>query len=306
MSCASVLCFSCSSSRRVSMVPIREEFNTAAQLAGSPSPGVPGPGPSTVVVVRRRSPVLIGWGGGRVLRVGSRREMLAKSLTRCWRASSALWHMGLTKLCRFGRRPPRIQVFACIEAWRPVGLLTWWCSRALTSFCAIASSPGNASWNSIRACRAPIGSYIWELVRPPRKRAGACRPARSPDALALMRAEAYKGHHEIIAVWPQVVPRSPGATGSSATVICGQTWKLALLVAAAITSSFGGASRKQKDELLQRCRCLALPSRGEDRTCLFGSDALRRPCLVSQHDAGREVVHPPEAGWKSIQLIPLT
>lgn len=46
-----------------------------------------------------------------------------------------------------------------------------------------------------------------------------------------------------------------------------------------------------------RCRCLALPSRGEGFGLVY-LEAMRmgRPCLVSTLDAGREVVNPPEAG----------
>jgi glycosyltransferase involved in cell wall biosynthesis len=48
---------------------------------------------------------------------------------------------------------------------------------------------------------------------------------------------------------------------------------------------------------LRRCRCLAMPSRGEGFGLVY-LEAMRlgRPCLVSDQDAGREVVAPPEAG----------
>src|SRR5262249_44880706 len=59
----------------------------------------------------------------------------------------------------------------------------------------------------------------------------------------------------------------------------------------------GRVSEEKKLELLQRCRCLALPSRGEGFGLVY-LEAMRlgRPCLVSNCDAGREVVNPPEAG----------
>src|SRR5262249_188775 len=60
---------------------------------------------------------------------------------------------------------------------------------------------------------------------------------------------------------------------------------------------FGVVSDDEKANLLQRSRCLVMPSRGEG----FGGaylEAMRRgrPCLVSTVDAGREVVNPPETG----------
>jgi phosphatidylinositol alpha-1,6-mannosyltransferase len=53
----------------------------------------------------------------------------------------------------------------------------------------------------------------------------------------------------------------------------------------------------EKERLLRRARCLALPSRGEGFGLVY-LEAMRlgRPCLVSSLDAGREVVNPPEAG----------
>jgi phosphatidylinositol alpha-1,6-mannosyltransferase len=60
---------------------------------------------------------------------------------------------------------------------------------------------------------------------------------------------------------------------------------------------WGWVSEAKKRELLAHCRCLALPSRGEGFGLVY-LEAMRlgRPCLVSTLDAGREVVHPPEAG----------
>jgi glycosyltransferase involved in cell wall biosynthesis len=60
---------------------------------------------------------------------------------------------------------------------------------------------------------------------------------------------------------------------------------------------FGQVSEEQKLDLIARCRCLAMPSRGEGFGLVY-LEAMRmgRPCLVSDQDAGREVVNPPEAG----------
>jgi glycosyltransferase involved in cell wall biosynthesis len=60
---------------------------------------------------------------------------------------------------------------------------------------------------------------------------------------------------------------------------------------------FGRVGERAKEELLGACRALALPSRGEGFGLVY-LEAMRagKPCLVSDCDAGREVVNPPEAG----------
>jgi glycosyltransferase involved in cell wall biosynthesis len=60
---------------------------------------------------------------------------------------------------------------------------------------------------------------------------------------------------------------------------------------------YGHISDGEKECLIERCRCVALPSAGEGFGLVY-LEAMRmgRPCLVSTVDAGREVVCPPEAG----------
>ena len=59
----------------------------------------------------------------------------------------------------------------------------------------------------------------------------------------------------------------------------------------------GQVSDLDKGGLLERCRCLAMPSRGEGFGLVY-LEAMRvgRPCIVGNVDAGCEVVNPPEAG----------
>src|SRR5204862_444117 len=60
---------------------------------------------------------------------------------------------------------------------------------------------------------------------------------------------------------------------------------------------YGQLSDEGRDERLRTARCLALPSKGEGFGLVY-VEAMRlgRPCLVSDVDAGREVVEPPVAG----------
>jgi glycosyltransferase involved in cell wall biosynthesis len=50
-------------------------------------------------------------------------------------------------------------------------------------------------------------------------------------------------------------------------------------------------TEEEKQDLLRRCRCFAMPSRNEGFGLVY-LEAMRlgRPCLVSDCDAGREIV----------------
>ena len=136
--------------------------------------------------------------------------------------------------------------------------------------------------------------------RAPRHRRahGNSERARNPPAALmlgrLLRAEAYKGHREVIAAWPGVREHIPGAE----LWIAGDGDLRPDLErsAGAGVIFWGRVPEAKKAELL----ALPLPGAAEPggRIWLGISGTLRvgRPCLVSDRDAGREVVHPPEAG----------
>jgi phosphatidylinositol alpha-1,6-mannosyltransferase len=128
-------------------------------------------------------------------------------------------------------------------------------------------------------------------------------PAAPPSTLIisrLARGEDYKGHRELIDAWPLLLQRVPDArlwiAGDGD--LCPE---LERMVAERGLEQhiqfFGRVSEEQKQDLLVRCRCFAMPSRGEGFGLVY-LEAMRlgRPCLVSDCDAGREVVNPPEAG----------
>ncbi len=62
-------------------------------------------------------------------------------------------------------------------------------------------------------------------------------------------------------------------------------------------SFLGRITEEEKQDRLDRCQCLAMPSRAEGFGLVY-LEAMRmgRPCMVSTTDAAREVVNPPEAG----------
>jgi phosphatidylinositol alpha-1,6-mannosyltransferase len=189
-----------------------------------------------------------------------------------------------------------------VEAWRRQD----WLTRALLHRVTLFVSNSDYTWlrfvaNNPRCGRAPhrtvhlgISSPVDECVPP---------PVGPPVALMLSRLdkrEDYKGHREMIGAWPLVLKRMPEAElwiagegslrGELEDAIAGRG-------RGAKVQFLGLVSEAQKQELLTRCSCLALPSRGEGFGLVY-LEAMRigRPCLVSTLDAGLEVVNPPEAG----------
>jgi len=116
----------------------------------------------------------------------------------------------------------------------------------------------------------------------------------------MLVGERYKGHNEVLAVWPEVLARHPRAQlwivgpgplrQELERRVRGQGLERSVRI-------YGQVSEEAKQDMLKRCQCLALPSRGEGFGLVY-LEAMRmgRPCLISTLDGGREVVNPPEAG----------
>jgi phosphatidyl-myo-inositol dimannoside synthase len=239
---------------------------------------------------------------GRVFVGGKRWRAVVAAALRDWRAEVLLfWHVGTLRLLPF-LRPSRSRVVLFLhgtEVWRPFAgsqlrqlrrtdlflvnsYHTW--QRFLHFNPEFAGRPHRI---------VPLGLGEEDRATPP-------PPDRPPAALILgrvMRGEDYKGHRELIGVWPEVRRRVPSAT----LWVAGDGDLLADLKA--LTKGDGGVellgriSDVEKARRLDRCRTLVMPSRGEGFGLVY-LEAMRRgrPCLVSDADAGREVVNPPEAG----------
>jgi|SRR5579862_153260 len=215
-----------------------------------------------------------------------------------------VWHLDLLKLMPMLKcRTSRVVLFLHgIEAWRRQDPLTKWALRCVNLFLTnsnhtwerfLQSSAGfqNATHQTI-----PLGLGT-KLTQP--------TPAPSPKPVALMlgrlhKGEDYKGHRELIEAWPQVLQAVPRAE----LWIAGEGNLRRDLELLARTRGLNGQVRfwgqvpeKEKEKLIEQCRCLALPSRGEGFGLVY-LEAMRmgRPCLVSNNAAGFEVVNPPEAG----------
>lgn len=212
-----------------------------------------------------------------------------------------IWHLHLLKL-----RPcfplARTAVFLHgIEAWRGQGML----QRSLLGQVDLFLCNSEHTWREFVRFNPQFAAGPRTNVPLGLGEAAQSGLPNSQDCAALMvsrmaRSENYKGHREMIRAWPLVQRRRPQA----------ELWivgdgdlrpdleALAGSVGCSDTVRFHGqVSEERKEELIRRSRCLALPSRAEGFGLVY-LEAMRlgRPCLVSDCDAGREVVNPPEAG----------
>jgi phosphatidyl-myo-inositol dimannoside synthase len=222
---------------------------------------------------------------------------------RGWAGRIIFWHLHLLKLLPFiGNGGQRKYLFLHgAECWLPMDGLT----RRLMDRIDMFLTNSEFTWNRFaeihpRWQNAPhrtvrLGVGVPEL--------GVEPPDRIPAAVIIGRmsaSEDYKGHRELIAAWPLVLERVPDAElwivgdGNAAD-------NLKRLASAGAASRqirfFGSVSEEEKQRLLRQSRCLVLPSRGEGFGLVY-LEAMRlgRPCLSSVHDAGREVIAPPETG----------
>jgi glycosyltransferase involved in cell wall biosynthesis len=133
---------------------------------------------------------------------------------------------------------------------------------------------------------------------------GVEAPGEIPAAVIVGRmykSEDYKGHSELMAAWPLVLEGVPGAElwvvggGDGMDRIRQRASDIGI---GKQVRFFGAIPEEEKQSLLRRSHCLVLPSRYEGFGLVY-LEAMRlgRPCLSGIHDAGREVVGPPDAGF---------
>lgn len=238
--------------------------------------------------------------------------LVARSKTQAlWRALRVktkprvivVWHLALLKLVPFLRAPEaRVVVFLHgIEAWRKQDVLTRWMLPRVNVFLS-NSAYTYARFLQFHPHLEKIAHRIVPLGigEPAPAVSESLPPPRALMVSRLARSEDYKGHREMLGAWTRVLEKIPDAE----LWIAGDGDLRADLEKAAREKNldarvkfFGRVSDAQKQELLRASRALALPSRGEGFGLVY-AEALRwgRPCLVSDCDAGREVVNPPEAG----------
>lgn len=215
-----------------------------------------------------------------------------------------VWHIGLLKLLPFFRTPPRkvILFLHGIEIWKRQD----WFTERLFNRVDLFLSNSDYTWQRFVSYYPSFSCAQHQIVPLGLDSSltdGLVEPGQQPIALILSRLskrEDYKGHRELIGIWPRVLQRIPNAE----LWIAGDgDLRPALEETAALhkvsqqVKFLGKISEEQKQQLLRQSHCLLMPSRGEGFGLVY-LEAMRvgRPCLVSTLDAGREVVNPPEAG----------
>lgn len=215
-----------------------------------------------------------------------------------------VWHFDLLKLAPIIETSgTRVVLFLHgIEAWRKQSPLTHWVMKRTRLFL----SNSDFTWQRFASIHPAYADAPHRTVHlGTGEPLGRPRPAPSDTPAVLMigrlrKTEDYKGHREMIQAWPQVLARVPEAelwiVGDGDLRPELEHLSRTLGLGGRVTF-YGQIPDARKETLLERCRILALPSKGEGFGLVY-LEAMRmgRPCLVSNFDAGREVVNPPEAG----------
>jgi phosphatidylinositol alpha-1,6-mannosyltransferase len=242
---------------------------------------------------------------GRGVASASRYLLAGKLLARSWPADvCVVWHVGLLKLLPLlrGFRGKVVVALHGIDAWRPVSRLTRRLLGRVDLFLTISDHTWRqfltyAPWLAEAGHRTVHLGWCEPSVGP------TLPPSATPAAVIVARlakAEDYKGHRELIRAWPRVRERVPGArldvVGDGD--LRPELERLVVQLRVPDGVRFHGrVSEKRKAELIAGARCMAMPSRGEGFGLVYLEGMrLGRPCLVSDCDAGHEVVKPPECG----------
>lgn len=236
---------------------------------------------------------------------GTSRVSAAADALRCRSKVDTLlvWHCGLLKLTPFIASSIRRRVVFLhgIEAWHRHDAFTSWLLRRTHLFL----SNSDYTWQRFLVSHPECSQISHRTVSlgcgVPLDEVPSCDAVPAAIMIGRMqKGEDYKGHREMIGLWPQVLESIPAARlwivgGGDLRQDLEQLVQTARLTAS--VTFFGAIPEAEKNDLLRRCRVLALPSAGEGFGLVY-LEAMRmgKPCLVSNIDAGREVVNPPEAG----------
>lgn len=197
---------------------------------------------------------------------------------------------------RFPRRPDLVYLLG-VELWE--NALPRWIDSArratvmasISSFTRSRADALHGGFARARVCHLGI-----ERDDAPQQDWPA-RLAGPPQALIVSRIEAnenYKGHRELIAAWPEVAARVPGAVLN----VVGRGSGLDAMRRLAADAGLGDAvvfhgfmPDDALDALYRRCRLFVMPSRGEGFGLVY-LEAMRvsMPVIASIHDAAPEVV----------------
>jgi len=238
-------------------------------------------------------------------RPGSKaKAVLAAIVTGRTAGTILVWHLHLLKLVPFLRHSrSRVILFLHgIEAWVEHSGIT----RLLLKHVDLFLTNSEHTWSRFVEANATFrGAPHITVPLGLGSRSTTPTPVAPTVPAALMigrldKREDYKGHRQMIQAWPLLLERIHDAK----LWIIGDGNFRPELERLAARPGLKGSIRflgqvpdVQKQQLIAQSRCLAVPSKGEGFGLVY-LEAMRlgRPCLVSDVDAGREVVNPPEAG----------
>lgn len=235
----------------------------------------------------------------------SKPNAIYQAFSRRWYYDSVfVWHIGLLKLLPFFRleHPEIVLMLHGIEAWESQD---WFVNRQLNKVQKFLTF-SDYTWKKFLQVNPQFSNKRHLTVNfgiSTPLTSSTCSPGKPPATLMLSRlsrSEDYKGHREIIRAWPRVTEKIPNAElwiAGDGDLRGDLEEMVSNLGLQSKVKFWGRITEEKKQELLALSRCLAMPSRGEGFGLVY-LEAMRggRPCLISKHDAGREVVNPPEAG----------
>jgi phosphatidylinositol alpha-1,6-mannosyltransferase len=275
---------------RLLLRALRDELGTAGDL--------------TLATIKDRHPIReLDEVQSRVFAGGGNRVRTGWNILRLLRRESwdliVLGHLSLASLLltvRQTSRPPVLGLIHGLEAWQPLrglrrrGLLCVDRLLFTTHYSQGRSQEANPWLTRLDQAICPLG-----LLPDEDGPAIGAVPISDPFALVIGRMSAnerYKGHEELIRVWPAVQQVRPQLH----LVLLGEgndrprLEALARGVGAGV-HFLGRTSDATRNACLAACRCFCLPSRGEGFGLVY-LEAMRagKPVLASSCDAGGEVI----------------
>jgi phosphatidylinositol alpha-1,6-mannosyltransferase len=234
---------------------------------------------------------------------GSKWAMLASATVHRARQRIILnMHLGLSPISRLirGSGSRVYQFLHGVECWRPLSPCDHWSFGAIDVLIANSESTYERflSWNpgyrGLPSTKCWLGlSRDFHFDAKPVPTAGEEGTVLIVSRLA---RERYKGHEQLLAVWPRVRARVPNARldivgdGDDRTHLEQTADELGLRRSGAVRF-WGHLEGRALEERFQRCAVFAMPSTGEGFGLVYVEAlASGKPVVASLEDAAREIV----------------
>lgn len=218
-------------------------------------------------------------------------------------------HLGLSPVARLLRAPRerRYHFLHGVECWRDLPL------RTHAGLVGVARFLSNSAFTHRRFLEynpsyGVIPNQVCWLGAPQEHVAYEAAPEGDGGELSVLIVgrivgeERYKGHEQLISIWPEVRRQFPTARldivgdGNAGPALRAEAERLGLLQEGAVRF-WGQLPDADLRERYRRCAIFAMPSRGEGFGLVYlEAMAFGKPCLASLDDAASEVVKDGETG----------